>query len=79
MPTQNSVEYVANVLSLDGLLRVFQDLRSWGNSDMVVNVAATKPMTVMKSILFCSQHRQTLYVISVWLEKTWIVVRSSLV
>jgi hypothetical protein len=46
---------------------------------MVVNVAATKPMTVMKSILFCSQHRLTLYVISVWLEKTEFVVRSSLV
>lgn len=79
MPTQNSIEYVANVVSPEGLVRVFQDLRSWGNNDMVVNVAATRPMMVMESIVLCSLHKLMLCVIRVWLGKAEIVVRSSLV
>ena len=51
MPTQNNIEYITNEPSPEGLLLVLQDLRSWGNNDTVVKVAATKPTTVIVSIL----------------------------
>ena len=54
MPTQKRIEYIMNVLSPDGLLRVLQDLRSWGNSDTVVKTAATKPTIVIESKAFSS-------------------------
>jgi hypothetical protein len=50
MPMQKSTEYVTNVLSVVGLDRVFQDFSSWGKSEIVVKVAATKPTIVMYSI-----------------------------
>jgi hypothetical protein len=50
MPMQKSTEYVTKVLSVVGLDRVFQDFSNWGNSEIVVKVAATKPTIVMYSI-----------------------------
>jgi hypothetical protein len=52
MPTQNKIEYVAIVLSTVGFHLVLHDFRSWGNSEMVVNVAATRPIMVMMFIVF---------------------------
>ena len=53
---QNKTENLATVLSFEGLKRVFQDFCSWGNSETVVNVAATNPTTVIASIyaFFCA-------------------------
>jgi hypothetical protein len=46
MPTQNRDENIANVLSVVGFQRVFHDFSSWGKSEIVVKVAATKPTIV---------------------------------
>jgi hypothetical protein len=50
MPTQNNDEKVAIVLSLEGFHRVLQDLTTCGNSEIVVNAAATSPTIVMASM-----------------------------
>jgi hypothetical protein len=47
MPTQNNIENVTKVLSLEGLHLFLQDYSNWGNSETVVNVAATKPIVVI--------------------------------
>jgi hypothetical protein len=52
MPMQNKIEYVAIVLSTVGFNLVLHDFSSWGNNDMVVNVAATKPTMVTMFIVF---------------------------
>ncbi len=56
MPTQNRSENLTMVLSLEGLKRVLQDFSNWGNSEIVVNVAATSPTAVTASIVaqFCA-------------------------
>jgi hypothetical protein len=51
MPMQNSSEKRTMVLSLEGLKRVFHDFSSCGNSETVVNVAATNPTAVTASIV----------------------------
>jgi hypothetical protein len=52
MPTQNKSEKVTKVLSVAGLHLFLQDFSSWGNSEIVVNVAATKPIIVISSNVF---------------------------
>jgi hypothetical protein len=46
------MEYDAIVLSTVGFHLVLHDFSSWGNSEIVVNVAATRPTMVTIFILF---------------------------
>jgi hypothetical protein len=50
MPMQNSSENIATVLSVVGFHLVLHDFSNWGTSEIVVNVAATKPTKVTTSI-----------------------------
>jgi uncharacterized BrkB/YihY/UPF0761 family membrane protein len=68
MPTQNNSEKVAKVLSVAVLHLFLQDFSTWGNSEIVVNVAATKPTVVIVA---------SIYIILLWFNWCIILFRFS--